>query len=202
MSIQESSSPAGRPRDPEVERSILTATQDLLIEHGYPGTTIAAVAARAHCGKSAIYRRWGTKAELVVAAVSDLQVAAEVPDTGDLRDDLLRAALHFAATDERSGPVLASLLSEIGRDRELYDVAYRLIGGPPVAAIETVIRRAIERGEVSPEAPVTLVAGIVPTAAFGSISLRKRPLEPQAVVDLVDRVLLPALRAAPPPSGT
>ncbi|WP_378148286.1 TetR/AcrR family transcriptional regulator [Cnuibacter sp. UC19_7] len=146
MSIDEPPAASGRPRDPEVERSILTAAQDLLIESGYPGTTIAAVAARAHCGKSAIYRRWSTKAELVVAAVSDLQVPVEVPDTGDLRDDLLGAALHFASTDERSGPVLASLLGEIGRDRELYEVAYRLVGGPPVAAIETVIRRAIERG--------------------------------------------------------
>lgn len=196
VSIDEPPAASGRPRDPEVERSILTAAQDLLIESGYPGTTIAAVAARAHCGKSAIYRRWSTKAELVVAAVSDLQVPVEVPDTGDLRDDLLGAALHFASTDERSGPVLASLLGEIGRDRELYEVAYRLVGGPPVAAIETVIRRAIERGDISADAPVELVAGIVPTAAFGSISLRKRSLDRETVVDLVDRVMLPALRAA------
>jgi AcrR family transcriptional regulator len=193
---------AGRPRDPEVERSILTATQDLLIEHGYPGTTIAAVASRAHCGKSAIYRRWTTKVELVVAAVRALHVTADLPDTGDLRNDLLAAAMHFADSDERSGRVLASLLGEIGRDAELYDAAYRMIGGPPVAALVAVIERWIERGAVSPDVPVALIAGIVPTAAFGSISLRKRSLEPETVTDLVDHVLLPALKGPAAQIGT
>jgi AcrR family transcriptional regulator len=187
---------AGRPRDPAVEHSILTATQDLLIEHGYPGATIAAVASRARCGKSAIYRRWATKAELVVAAVQALQSAAELPDTGTLRDDLLAIAMHFARADDRSGPVLASLLSEIGRDPELYDMAFRTIGGPPVQALVAVIERWIDRGVVSPDVPVPLIAGIVPTAAFGSITLRKRALESQTVTDLIDHVVLPALRGA------
>jgi AcrR family transcriptional regulator len=185
---------AGRPRDPEVERNILVATQDLLIEHGYPGTTIAAVASRARCGKSAIYRRWATKPDLVVAAVRALHVTAELPDTGALREDLLAAAMHFGSSDERSGPVLASLLSELGRNHELQEAAYRTIGRPPVAALVAVIERWIERQVVPPDVPVELIAGIVPTAAFGSVTLRKRSLEPQAVADLVDYVLLPALR--------
>lgn len=189
----------GRPRDPEVERGILAATQDLLVENGYAGTTIATVASRARCGKSAIYRRWSTKAELVVAAVRALQVTTELPDTGVLRDDLLAVAMHFAASDDRSGPVLASLLSELGRDPELYDVAYRTVGRPPVVALTTVIERWIERGVVPSDVPVSLIAGIVPTAAFGSVTLRKRSLDPATVTELVDFVLLPSLRVATPP---
>jgi AcrR family transcriptional regulator len=185
--------PAGRPRDPEVEAGILTATQDLLIEHGYPGATIAAVAGRARCSKSAIYRRWATKAELVVAAVQALQIPSEPADTGTLRGDLVAAAMHFARTDDRSGPVLASLLSEIGRDPELREAAYSAIGGPPVTALVTVIERWIERGVVPADVRVPLIAGVVPTAAFGSVTLRKQSLEPEAVIDLVDFVLLPAL---------
>lgn len=188
---------AGRPRDPGVAESILTATQDLLIECGYHGTTIAAVAQRARCGKSAIYRRWSTKIELVVAAVQALHIAAEPPDTGDLRQDLLDAALHFAGRDERSAQVLASLLGELGRDPELHDAARRAIGGPPVAALVAVIERWIERGEISREVPISLIAGVVPTAAFGSITLRRRSLGADTVAELVDFVVLPALRARP-----
>jgi AcrR family transcriptional regulator len=194
MSAGEVIRTAGRPRDPGVEASILTAVQDLLIESGYPGTTIAAVAHRAHCGRSAIYRRWETKAELVVAAVRALQIATEAPDTGTLRGDLLAAALHFAEADERTAGVLASILSEIGRDEELREVAYRVIGGPPVAVLTSVIERWRDRGEVRADAPVAVIAGIVPTAAFGSVSLRRRALEPAAVTELVDQVILPALR--------
>ncbi|MFJ4223228.1 TetR/AcrR family transcriptional regulator [Microbacterium sp. NPDC089695] len=194
MGADEASRTAGRPRDPGVEAGILSAVQELLIENGYAGTTIAAVAQRAHCGRSAIYRRWETKAELVVAAVRALQVTADAPDTGTLRGDLLAAALHFAEADERTAGVLASILSEIGRDEELREVAYRVIGGPPVAVLTSVIERWIERGEVRADAPVAVIAGIVPTAAFGSVSLRRRALEPEAVTELVDQVILPALR--------
>jgi AcrR family transcriptional regulator len=194
MSKDESNRRAGRPRDPGVEGAILDAVQELLIENGYAGTTIGAVADRARCGRSAIYRRWENKAELVVAAVRALQVTAAVPDTGTLRGDLIAAAMHFAQADERTAGVLASILSEIGRDDELRDVAYRVVGGPPVAALGAVIERWIERGEVRADAPAALIAGLVPTAAFGSISLRRRALEPDAVVQLVDEVVLPALR--------
>ncbi|MCS5730796.1 TetR/AcrR family transcriptional regulator [Herbiconiux moechotypicola] len=195
MELLDSPRSAGRPRDPEVERGILTATQDLLVETGYQGTTIAAVAARAHCGKSAIYRRWPTKEDLVVAAVHAVQVPATMPDTGELRGDLLAAALHFSGDDSRDGAVLASLLAEIGRNAALREVAYRTIGGPPVATLSAVIARWIERGEVAPDTPVDLIANIVPTAAFGSVTLRQRSLEPETVAALVDHVLLPALRA-------
>lgn len=200
MDADEQTRAAGRPRDPEVERGILAATQDLLVDRGYGGTTIAAVARRAQCGKSAIYRRWSTKVELVVAAVRALHISTAAPDTGSLRNDLITVASHFAGSDERSGRVLASLLSELGHDAELRDVAYRTIGEPPVAALTAVIERGISRGEVSPDVPVALVAGIVPTAAFGSVMLRQRSLDPETVVSLVDSVLLPALQAGRPAS--
>lgn len=194
MEAVQASRTAGRPRDPGVEAAILTAVHELLIENGYAGTTIAAVAQRARCGRSAIYRRWENKAELVVAAVRALQVTTDAPDTGTLRGDLLAAALHFAQADERTANVLASILSEIGRDEELREIAYRVIGGPPVAVLTRVIERWRDRGEVRADAPIAVIAGIVPTAAFGSVSLRRRALEPEAVTELVDQVILPALR--------
>jgi len=188
-----SANPVGRPRDLELESRILSATQDLLIEIGYGGTTIAAVAERAHCGKSAIYRRWETKADLIVAAVRESQPRSAPPDTGSLRGDLLAAALHFAGSDERSGRVLASLLSAIGGDPVLYEAAYREVGQPPVLALTAVIERWMAEGTVQKDVPVGLIAGIVPTAAFGSVVLRKQYLDREAVTELVDHVLLPAL---------
>jgi len=189
---------AGRPRDGDLEQRILVATQDVLIEEGYAGTTIAAVARRAHCGKSAIYRRWATKVELVVAAVRASQVRSELPDTGSLRGDLLAAAMHFARSDERSSRILAGLLGGIATDDDLYREAYREVGGPPVVALTTVIERWMKEGTVPEHVPVALIAGIVPTAAFGSVVLRKESLHPDTVIELVDCVLLPALHQPAP----
>ena len=43
----------------------LRATADLLVEIGYSNLTMAAVAERAGTTKTALYRRWSSKAELV-----------------------------------------------------------------------------------------------------------------------------------------
>ena len=186
----------GRPRDPSLDDRILTATRALLVEQGYAGMTLDGVAAAAGCGKSAIYRRFDGKAQLVVAAVKQLQAPWPVPDTGSLRDDLLACAMHYARADEQASAVLARLLAELGRDPELYDVAYQTIGRPPVAALISVIDRAKERGDARDDAPTELIAGIVPSVAFGSVTLQGRSLEPATIERLVDDVLLPALIAA------
>ncbi|QAY60040.1 TetR/AcrR family transcriptional regulator [Microbacterium protaetiae] len=196
MEDEPSSRPAGRPRDPGVAARVLTAVQDLLITNGYAGTTIAAVAQAAGTGKAAVYRRWSGKADLVVAAVLALNAPVSVPDTGSLRDDLVECAMHYARGDERATRVLASLLSEIGHDPQLFDAANRAIGRPPVAALVAVIEQWVRRGAISADVPTELIAGIIPTAAFGSVTLRQRTLDTQTISDLVDHVLLPALTGA------
>jgi len=183
----------GRPRDPDLERSILSATQDLLIDRGYAGMTVADVARAAGSSKAAIYRRWPGKIDLVVAAVRALAAPATTPDTGSLRDDLVAVAMHYARADERSARVLASVLTELGENAELYAAARSAIGAPPVAAIVAVIERWIQRGAVPASVPVSLIAGIVPSVAFGRVSLERRALDPETVEHLVDDVLLPAL---------
>ena len=56
---------AGRPRDPRIDSAILSATAELLVQMGYSNLSLAAVAERAGTTKSALYRRWSSKAELV-----------------------------------------------------------------------------------------------------------------------------------------
>lgn len=191
--VEEQARTAGRPRDREVERRILVTTQDLLIEHGFASTTIGDIARIASCSRAAIYRRWPSKIELVIAAMRALHAPVIVPDTGSLRKDLLACAMHYASADERSTRVLASLLSEIGRDRALRDAAHEAIGSPPAEALATVMRRWMGRGEIAPTAPLDLVAGIVPAIAFRSVTLRQGSLDPATVTALVDHVLIPAL---------
>src|SRR5581483_3183891 len=62
----------GRPRDAAADDAILHATVDMLAEVGFDRLTIEAIAARAQIGKPSIYRRWHSKAELVVDAVTAL----------------------------------------------------------------------------------------------------------------------------------
>ena len=197
MSSQETAaSAAGRPRDPALEAAILDATQDLLIEHGFAATTVEAVARAAGTGKAAVYRRWPSKIDLVIAAIRALQSPPAAPDTGTLRGDLVECAMHFVQRDRRPALVLAGVLNEIGRNDKLREAAYEAIGKPPAVAFAAVLERWRTRGQVTSSAPAELLAGIVPAAAFRSVAFRRRALDQQTAVDLVDFVLLPALRDA------
>ncbi len=64
-SLDKTAVPGRPPRDPRIDAAILRATAELLVEIGYPNLTLAAVAERAGTTKTALYRRWSSKAELV-----------------------------------------------------------------------------------------------------------------------------------------
>ena len=80
------------------EAELLAVTLELLQEHRYDRLTVDAVATSARASKAIIYRRWPTKAELVLAAFVQVtrQVAVD-PDTGTLRGDLLRLGEQICA---------------------------------------------------------------------------------------------------------
>ncbi len=59
----------GPQRNPAIDEAVLQATRDLLVENGYAGTSIDAIATRAGVGRPAIYRRWPSKAHIVHDAV-------------------------------------------------------------------------------------------------------------------------------------
>ncbi|EGX55070.1 TetR family transcriptional regulator [Streptomyces zinciresistens K42] len=105
--------PAPRPtrRSEKSRRAIYDAALALVVEAGYPRTTIEGIAARAGVGKQTIYRWWPSKAEVLMEAFLDLaghpprdaaQEPSAIPDTGDLAADL-KAVLR-ATVDELKDP--------------------------------------------------------------------------------------------------
>ena len=81
------------------ESELLAVTLELLQEHGYDRLTLEAVATTARASKATLYRRWPTKAELVLAAfVEGTRHVAVDPDTGTLRGDCWNSASRSATT--------------------------------------------------------------------------------------------------------
>ena len=56
-------------RTARIRAAVLEATVSALIEHGYDGLTMERIADRAGVNKTTLYRRWGSRAGLVVDAV-------------------------------------------------------------------------------------------------------------------------------------
>lgn len=85
---------------------MLTAAAELLPEVGYANLTMAAIAERAGTTKTALYRRWSSKAELVhEAAFPTTPSALDTPE-GDIVGDIraMIAAARDVFTSPRCGP--------------------------------------------------------------------------------------------------
>lgn len=91
------SAPDTTRRSERSRRAIYDAALALVVEVGYPKTTIEGIASRAGVGKQTIYRWWSSKADVLLEAFLDMaeraaatagQVPYAFPDTGDLAADL------------------------------------------------------------------------------------------------------------------
>jgi AcrR family transcriptional regulator len=155
---------AGRPRDPRIDAAILTATADLLVQFGYSNLTLAAVAERAGTTKTALYRRWSSKAELVHEAAFPVAPTALAAPAGDMAADV--RAMIAAARDVFTTPVvraaLPGLVADMSADSELNArVMSRFVG--LFTAVRARLSEGVERGEVhrdvDPDRLIELIGG-------------------------------------------
>lgn len=191
----------GRPRSAEVHAALLTATQELLIEVGFDRLTVDAVAARGGTSKNTIYRRWSNKTELVVAAVKQQYHVPEAPDLGSLREDLLACARAYTEGDDRTQQLLATLLTEMVRNRQLRTTARETLGAPYDALFTTVLARAVARGLIDPNTDTATIGTIFPAFAFHRVAVESKPVDEELVIRIVDGCLLPLLSAPQRPDS-
>jgi len=141
--------PRGRPRDPRVEGAVLGAARDLLLERGYGGLTIAAVADMAGVGKGTIYLRWPDKESLVVGALAAAWTPIDDPDTGNLRDDLLAVMTgSMRELNGREGRLMLEIIPELSRCDALRAYWNNEIARPWAGAVTACLARGVERGEM------------------------------------------------------
>lgn len=188
-----------RPRvEGDRELEILDATLEVLAEVGYDLLTMDAVATRAKASKATLYRRWNSKPELVVAAITCRKGESVVPDTGSLRGDLLAAYCGSGGLDDRIfQSVLAAVFTAMVRDPDFAEVYRRDFIGPKIAVSRAIYERARGRGEVHPETDLSILgpslAGIVLHRAF----LLGDAVTPELVGRVLDEVILPAALHGP-----
>jgi AcrR family transcriptional regulator len=146
----------GRPRSAEAEQAILNSTLRMLGTHGIAGTTIEGVAADAGVGKTTIYRRWPTKTDLILAAISDIVPPGDPPDTGSMAGDM--AALAEIQQRRLAGSGLSGIvprvLAESMSDPELHQDFVDRVVTPFREMLRLFIERGIERGELRPDLEV------------------------------------------------
>ena len=169
-------------------------TLELLQEHGYDRLTLDAVATRARASKATLYRRWPTKAELVLAAfVEGTRQVAIDPDTGTLRGDLLQLGEQIRAHVSIHAGTIRAVLVETSRSAELDAMMQEQFLDQRKALMSRVLARAVDRGEVRASAITDDLWDVLPGYLIYRSVLTGNPPARQTIDDLVDNVLIPSL---------
>jgi len=191
--IQSSDGNAECPWSPR-EAELLAVTLELLQEHGYDRLTLDAVATTAHASKATLYRRWPTKAELVMAAfVEGTRQVAVDPDTGTLRGDLLHLGESICAHVNAHAGTIRAVAVETSRSVELEAMMQEQFLDQRKALMSHVLARAVDRGEIDASAITEDLWDVLPGYLIYRSVLTGRAPSGRTVQDLVDNVLIPSL---------
>lgn len=191
--------PKSRRRGEVLREAILDAAWEELGEHAWSGFRIDRVAERAGTGKAVIYRRWPNKAALVRAA--SLRVAAGSgsawTSAGDLRQDLidfLDGAARFI--DGPFGEALRGLTAEPELPADSKSPQPHGLAVPAPGIVTSIVEQARISGALGRAEPSPLVLNV------GALLVNQQYLSTgsapthELVIEIVDTVWLPALRAA------
>lgn len=183
----------GRPRDPERHRAVLAATAELLTEGGYEALTFAAVARRADVGRPLLYQWWGSKAALVQETLFRREPlsASAIPEDAPFAETFAAMVRDMVALQSlpeyRRG--MPGLIADMVADPALQSEAERRFIAPVRARYVEVFRRAIEAGEIRPDADGGAVMDVLRGAVMMLTLTRPEWGEEELVGHLVRTVL-------------
>jgi AcrR family transcriptional regulator len=187
------------------ESEILDATVHLLCHVGYDRLTMDAVAAEAKASKATLYRRWSSKSSLVVDAILRTKEALQVPqvDTGNLRDDLVQMACgQGALSDTRSAELMAAMVTALHHDPEFAEEFRSRVIAPKIAISREIFQRARERGEITADLDLDLLAPALAGIVLHRSFVLGQPTDEKTVARVVDEIIVPAATRPSPDSPT
>ena len=153
----------GRPRDPNIDRAVIEATQTQLAASGYHRMSVDTIAAAAGTTKATIYKRWASKADLATAAVSALIEEEAPPDTGSALGDLLAYLEVFRRRIEhnRGMGIIGALLAEQTHTPELLDLFRERVLLPRRSLIRRALEKAADRGEIREDVDLDITVSML-----------------------------------------
>lgn len=186
----------GRPRDPELDRRITDAALDVFGGRGWAGFSIEAVARAAGVGKASIYLRWASKEALLTDSVAGEFAPIADIDTGDVRQDLLTMASVLVNLFGGQHGLAARRMTVESHATAGIAELWKNVRVSQIHAARAIVQRGIQRGELRPDTPVTIVLDTLCGAAINHATATPPHLQAQVAsqresyaAELVDFVL-------------
>lgn len=168
-------------RTAKVTDLALSAAARILLEEGYEALGHRQVALAAGIADTTVYRRWPSKAELVLATIQHMAgVAVVVPDLGSLESDLRALAdqviayLSQAAIAQMVSALVAALAHVDGAEE-----ARRAFWQGRFAGAAVIVERAKARGEVPPDVEPIEVIETMAAPIYLRLLITGGPLDAQ-----------------------
>jgi AcrR family transcriptional regulator len=191
-----------RRRGEVLQAAIFDAALAELAEVGYARLAIERIAARARTSKASVYKRWPSRAELVVAALQ-YRLPAEpdpVPDTGSLREDVLALLRRGAGLlDGLFGEAVRGLMVETLTDPERTARMRADMFTSRDNLMREILERAAARGDIPATAITPLRIRFAPVLVDHHFLIYGAPIPDDVLRGIVDDLLLPLLTS--PASG-
>lgn len=164
----------------DITVAIRNAVMSELAEVGYGRLSIEAVARRAGVGKTAIYRRWSNKLEMVMEIISDVaERKVPLPDTGSFAGDLelLLLIVKTALQHRMASQIIPDLMAEAARNPQIAETLQRALRTHQQAVGEKLIGQAVTRGELpegtDPDVAVDMILGPL----YWRLAVARQPIE-------------------------
>lgn len=182
--------------------AVLHAADDLLVERGYAGVTIEAIAARAGVAKQTIYRWWPSKFEILMDTfLQDAAGALQIPDTGtvdgDLREHLRQLARFLTA--QPAGRVMLALIGQAQHDADVARTFQQRFLNERRALDQRILERGVARGDLRSDTDLDLVTDLIYGPVYHRVLLTGLPIDDRFIDGLVSHVMI--VIAQPPAPG-
>jgi AcrR family transcriptional regulator len=159
-----------------------------------------AVAERAGTNKAAVYRRWPNKAKLVVAALHKHvpDPSNDVPDTGELRKDVLALIGAIAQPLQMIGAetIHGLMVEHLGKE---FISSFPKIKHPGaaeekwIAVMMTILKNAEQRGEITLKKISPRIILLPADLLRYELLTTHEPVSDETVTEIVDDIFLPLL---------
>jgi AcrR family transcriptional regulator len=199
--VQPGARPARR-SGARLEAAIEAAVVGIVVEEGASAVTMEAVAARCGTSKPVLYRRWPDRTALLRDVLLRRATGAiPAADTGSYRTDMLAVLRGWAAV--LTGPghrVIQAVVTAMVADPEFARAFRESVIGWRKEEMARLLARGVERGDVRPDVPVDLLRELGQGVLWHRFLITGDPVTDDVVVRIVDEVLVPLVRPAPPVS--
>lgn len=146
-----------------IDQEVFNAVMNLMVASGYSGTTTKQMAEAAGISEVSLFRKYGSKAQLVRMAVTSIAGQFDFESacryTGNVEDDLLRIVKLYQDLAARYGQFMAMLLPELSRYPELGDALDRPVN--IMKQISRLIKRYQDKGILKNEHPLHTASSLL-----------------------------------------